>query len=196
MNYLIDQSGKIEHTGDVTVVCLANGKTKTIQIGAGEKQKLIRAMRQLDYPKKTFIFKIFAALIFLVLEGEKVSKVSIDREYPNHEQDIKLFLIQHFRKSRKSVPEISFARVENTNNAHKIGLETFQKKRKPDVKVTQDEILGLIYGTKKRWRSRSGRDNPYGISVLGFACGPKSLVQIVSYERWLLRHPTADQIIL
>jgi len=64
----IDQSGKVEDTNKLTIVALANGKLKSLKISAVEKQKLVKTMRILDYPKKAFIYKIFAGLVFLLIK--------------------------------------------------------------------------------------------------------------------------------
>lgn len=44
----IDQSGKVEDTQKLTVVCFANGKAKTLLISAKEKRKVLIAMREAD----------------------------------------------------------------------------------------------------------------------------------------------------
>lgn len=46
----IDQSGKVEDTNKLTVVAFSNGKIKSLQISAREKQKLVKAMRGIDHP--------------------------------------------------------------------------------------------------------------------------------------------------
>lgn len=71
--YQIDQSGKVEDTKKLTIVAFANGKIKSLKISAVEKRKLIKAMRELDRPRKIFIFKIFAALIYLLFKNEKLN---------------------------------------------------------------------------------------------------------------------------
>ncbi|MCL4390286.1 MAG: hypothetical protein M1484_00060 [Patescibacteria group bacterium] len=159
MAFYIDQSGKIEHTGQVTVIAFSNSKSKSIQIGAKEKQELIRLIRETDFPKKTFIYKIFSALVFLLLKSEATDSLIIDREYPGHEADIKLMIIQLFEREEENAPEISFTEIGKKAAAHKIALGVFNREIKPDIKVGTKELLEVIYGTKKCWRSRSSRDN-------------------------------------
>ena len=145
MKYQIDQSGKIEDTNKLTIVAFANGKTRTLKISGVEKQKLIRSIRVLDYPKKTFIYKIFSGLIFLLLNDQKVEEVIIDREYPGHEATVKVILTQLFTKFGKKKPEIEFTEITKKSLAHKIALETFRGKRKPDLVVKAEEVLRLFY---------------------------------------------------
>jgi hypothetical protein len=159
MTYQIDQSGKIEHTGQVTVVAVANGKTKSIFIGAGEKQKLIQIMRDLDFPKKTYVYRIFAALIFLLIYDEQISLVEIDKEYPGNESVVKDTLIFLYRRVKNKIPEINFSLVGKKSQAHIEALSVFQRLKKPGKIVKAGEMLELIYGKKKCWRSQSCRDN-------------------------------------
>lgn len=159
MTYQIDQSGKIEHSGQVTVVAVANGVTKSIFIGAGEKQKLIKIMRATDFPKKTYVYKIFATLIFLLIQGENIKHVEIDKEYPGNESVIKDTLIFLYRENKRKIPEIRFTLVGKKSPAHIEALAVFQRNKKPSKIVKCSDVLEVIYGTKKSWRSRSYRDS-------------------------------------
>lgn len=145
MIYQIDQSGKVEDTKKLTIVAFANGRIKSLKISAREKRKLVKAMRILDFPKKTFIYKIFAGLVFLLLKGEKIEEAVIDKEYPGHEATIKNIIVQLFRKTKRKPPEISFATISKQSNAHKAALEVFRGKRKADIAVQSKEVLKLFY---------------------------------------------------
>lgn len=123
MTYEIDQSGKIEDSNKLTIVALANGKTKTLKIGAVEKQKLIKTMRILDYPRKSFIYKMFAGLI-------------------------KAIIIRLFQTTGRKAPTISFSLVGKDCQAHKVAIETYRGKRKPDLIIKAKEVLGLFYRPK------------------------------------------------
>ena len=70
MTYEIDQSGKVEDTNKLTFVAYANGKIKSIKIGGAEKQKLLLVMRALDYSKRNYLYRIFAALVYFLLAEE------------------------------------------------------------------------------------------------------------------------------
>lgn len=145
MKYQIDQSGKIEHTGQVTVVAIANGKVKSVFIGAGEKQKLIKKMRILDHPHKSYVLKIFAAMIFLLLKDEMVTSVEIDKEYPGHEALIRQIVRQLFQKFKLKPPEIDFALVGKDSLAHKTAIDTFDKLLKPTMKTNEEELIQILY---------------------------------------------------
>lgn len=145
MQVQIDQSGKVEHTNRLTIVAFANGRIKSLKISGPEKQRLVKAMRSLDYPKKTFIFRIFAGLIFLLIKNEGIEKVVIDQEYPGHEPTIKNLLLHLFRKSNKQAPDIIFMEIGKKSLAHKTAWEIFQGKIKPDTIVKSGEVLRLFY---------------------------------------------------
>lgn len=166
MIYQIDQSGKIEQTNKVTIIALANGKKTTIKITSTEKQKLIKTILELDKPKKKYVHKIFAALLFLLLKNEKIKDtITIDKEYYGHEADIKNILLQLFEKHKSKIPEIDFGLVGKKSPAHNSGIKVFRKEHRPTLVITAKDILEVLYGKpklsiKKGWRSRSGRDNP------------------------------------
>jgi len=141
----IDQSGKIEDTNKLTVIAFTEGKIKSLKISAREKQKLVKAMRIIDYPKKSFIYKIFAGLVFLLLKDEKMEEVVIDSEYPGKEATIKNIIIQLFQKAKRKTPEINFDFISKQSNAHKVALEVFRGKRKADLIINSKQVLGLFY---------------------------------------------------
>lgn len=144
MVYHIDQSGKIENSNRLTVVAYANGQIKSIKIGSIEKQRLLAAMREIDYPKRNYVYKIFAALIYFLLADENVSFVVIDQEYTGHEESIIGMLTQLLRKNGKNIPTIRFGYVGKLSPAHKAAANVFRGRKEADVIVTAKEILGLL----------------------------------------------------
>lgn len=150
MAYEIDQSGKVEDTNKLTVVAYANGKIKSVKIGSSEKQKLLAAMRILDYPKHNYVYKIFAALIYFLLADESVDFVVIDREYTGHEESITGVLTQLLNKNCKNIPTIRFGNVGKSSPAHKAALDVFRGKKEADFVVSAKEVLGLLYGRQKK----------------------------------------------
>ncbi|MFH1713422.1 MAG: hypothetical protein ABH896_04565 [Candidatus Jacksonbacteria bacterium] len=145
MQYQIDQSGKIEDTSRLTIVAFANGKAKSLKISAVEKQKLIKIIRMAEYPKKSFVFKIFAALIFLLIKDEVVRSVVIDKEYLGNEMTIKNIILQLFRRVKLKEPEIDFDLIGKKSKAHQIAIDVFRGKRKPDMVVEAQDILAIFY---------------------------------------------------
>ena len=145
MTYQIDQSGKVEDTNKLTVVAYANGKIKSVKIGSVEKQKLLTAMRTLDHPKRNYVYKIFAALIYFLLADESVDSVVIDHEYTGHEESIIGILTQLLHKNSKNIPTIRFGYVGKSSPAHQAALDVFRDKKEADIIVNAKEVLGLLY---------------------------------------------------
>lgn len=144
-------------------IALANGKTLIIKISSTEKRKLIEAIRELHRPHKTYVYQIFAGLIFLLLKDTKLQEVLIDTEYDGHNASIKEVLVQLFERFQKEVPEINFGYVGKRSSAHKAAIEAFRKKKKVTITATAEDMLKLLYtklSNKKGWRPRSGRGNP------------------------------------
>lgn len=158
--YYIDQSGKVEQTNKPTVVALANEQVKTVRISAVEKRKLINSLREIRKPNKTYVYDIFAALIYLLLSHHPITDVQIDKEYPGHEAKIKERLIQFFERNKRQAPLISFGLIGKKSEAHISGLLVFQGKSKASEIVKAEDILKVVFDTKKGWRPRSGRGNP------------------------------------
>lgn len=146
----IDQSGKVEDTRKLTVVCFANGKAKTLLISAKEKRKALSAMRNLNKPKRTFIFRIFAGLLFLLIKDEDIRTIVIDEEYPEHEATIKFILLNLFEKFGKASPAIFFQRIGKKSQAHIVALLVFQGKKRPDLIATAKDLFALFYGKSKK----------------------------------------------
>lgn len=156
MTSYIDQSGKIENTRYLTVVAYSNGKSKSIRISAVEKRKLISIFKTLDYPNRIYVYKIFAALVFILIKDLKSFDVVIDREYPGQEPLIKDILIKLFQKYDLTVPNIHWDLIGKENGAHTKAIETFRGKLKPDIIVNHSEVISMFYG-KKIGRSSHSR---------------------------------------
>ncbi|PIS39069.1 MAG: hypothetical protein COT34_00315 [Candidatus Nealsonbacteria bacterium CG08_land_8_20_14_0_20_43_11] len=126
------------------MVCFANGKIKTLLITAKEKRKALLAMRAIDKPKRTFVFRIFAGLIFLLVQDEDIETIVIDEEYPEHEATIKFILLTLFQKFHKKSPEIDFQRIGKKSMAHIKGIAVFRGETKPDIVVKAKDLFGLF----------------------------------------------------
>jgi len=137
--------GKVEDTNKLTVVAYANGQIKSVKIGSTEKQKLLIVMRTLDHPKRNYVYKIFAALIYFLLADEMINSVVIDKEYLGHEATIKGIVIQLLNKNGKNVPDIQFDYIGKSSQAHKAALDIFRGDKEADFVVTAKDVLRLLY---------------------------------------------------
>jgi len=155
MKCYIDQSGKVENTSKLTVVAYANGKIRSLKISAVEKRKLLGVMRKVDRSNTIYVYRIFAALIFLLIKGQRISDIVIDKEYPGHEGDIKNVLKNLFERTSMLFPGINFFEITKTNPAHKAAISVYRGEKKPDLVVKTEDILDLFFAKKKGRRSHS-----------------------------------------
>lgn len=144
--YRVDQSGKIEYTSHDTVITFSNGKKKAILIKAQDKRSLQDEFRKAG-KSRIFIFRLFALLIFLLLKDEQFEEIIIDTEYPGRGDLIKNYLLHDFKKIGKDIEPsiIRFHQVGRNCEAHWHGYYVFKGERKPDLIVTEKEILKEIY---------------------------------------------------
>lgn len=145
MKCFIDQSGKVEDSSKLTVVAMVDGKIKSLLINSREKRKVLRIMREIEFPGRVFVYKIFAGLVFLLVKKERVNELFIDDEYPGHGPLIKDIIIKLFEGHKLKVPHINFGLIGKNNEAHKVALETFRGKRDADVIVNAKDVFGLFY---------------------------------------------------
>jgi len=146
--YEIDQSGKIEQTARPTVIAFSNGRKGSLLILPKEKQIIQKIYRKAGKPR-VFIIQVFSALVYLLIEKSKLNKetvFTIDKEYPKYDSLIKSYIIQLSlkRKRIKILPEqIKFQNIGKKSKAHTVANSAY-KKRRSSIKVTSQDVLGLI----------------------------------------------------
>ena len=144
----IDQSGKVEYTSQNTVVAFSNGKYKSVLIKATDKRKIQQAFREAEKPNM-FVYKTFAALLYLLVEKENFSilEIKIDREYWGKEAIIKDHLLRIVRKQNNTnfdASKISFCLVGRSRTCHILAIAVLRGNKKADKIVTAKEILSLV----------------------------------------------------
>lgn len=147
--YQIDQSGKIEQTERNTVIAYTNKQQFTALLKKREKRKLQRVFRAADM-QNLFPYLTFAALLaILIYKLSPKHKIIIDREYMGHEdfiaERIKVFINQLGGK----LAQVEFGHVGKLSKAHQLGYIVAVGKEKASLVVTADEVLKIIFGTKK-----------------------------------------------
>lgn len=149
MAYEVDQSNKIENSGD-TVLALSNGIARSMRLPVKEKQKALDLLKKRRSGSRKFIqIQLFAVALYFLLENLPVPyTVVIDTEYDGHEQDIRSMLLNLiWRDNPDFDPDsITFGRVGKQSHAHKLALEVFRKRVKADRIVKADDLLRKIVG--------------------------------------------------
>lgn len=155
--YQIDQSNKIEQTERDTVIALSNTIQFAILIKAGAKRKIQTRFRLLGRPRN-FIYFTFAALVSLLLQrAEAEGKILIDQEYLGHEGVIydRIYFYLDRLKVNKNI-SVEFGIIGKSSSAHILGASVATKKQKPNLIISAEEVLRIIFGKEKDRASRKG----------------------------------------
>lgn len=147
MRIEIDQSGKVEYTDKDTVLAFSNGKFRSIKIRAKEKRKVQLVFKKLKRPEM-FVYKMFAVLVFLLVREtlNEIQTIVIDTEYTGKDDLIKTFLKRILIKSKRDfdVSNIYFKRLGRKVSCHKIAIEVYRKRRKPEMIVGFEQIIKYV----------------------------------------------------
>lgn len=148
MHIEIDQSGKVEKTSTLTVLAFANHITKAVAISGPVKQACIEVLRKEGYNKQTFVFQIFAAGVFLLIEEHlhRLEHITIDTEYLGRDGDIKGILLNAILKVRSDYTkqQISFRQIGKKSGAHYKAYGVYTGKQPADRILTAPEILAVL----------------------------------------------------
>ncbi|MBU1662400.1 MAG: hypothetical protein KKD28_13115 [Chloroflexi bacterium] len=150
MSYQIDQSNKIESTGD-TALALSNSREYTIRIPAREKREAIRALRPHPRGRRRVRvhLRLFAvALYYLVRELPPGERVVIDKEYTGHEKSIKNMLLALLWRDNPDydAENITFGYVGKKSPAYKKALAIYRGIARADRIITARDLLIPITG--------------------------------------------------
>ncbi len=150
MTYQVDQSNKMERSGD-TALALSNAIEYTIRIPAREKRKAFEAMaqRRKGRRKKWINLQLFAAaLYYLLLRLPAGEMVVIDIEYMGHEDNIKNVLLLLLRRNVPAfdADRITFGSIGKKSPAHRKALAVYRGATRADRTLKADDLLKQIIG--------------------------------------------------
>ncbi len=151
MHVEVDQSGKIGDTKVPTVLAFADTESFAILIPATVKRDCLQALRQLGKSGTTLYLDLFAIGLYLLLRDHirKFTLVTIDIEYPGHENKIKEHLLNLLVRAGVSVEadRIRFDRIHvggKKPRAHDKAYYTYHGEQRPDRVITLEEILAEV----------------------------------------------------
>ena len=148
MRIEIDQSGKVEETNKTTVIAFSNHIDKAISIPARVKRECIEHLRRGKRNRHTFIFQIFAAGIFCLIEEhiQRLENIVIDTEYPGHDADIKGMLLNAIRRIRPDFAKqnIHFQQVGKKSGCHFKAHGVFTGKQKAAQNLSFEDIMRVL----------------------------------------------------
>lgn len=144
----VDQSGKIGDTGTKTVLAFSNHISFSIVIPARVKREVLAWLRRHHKSTAHSYIRFFAAGLYLLFQEyiAQISHLTIDLEYPGHDQTIQSFLIEYFKRVRINLSgdKIIFRRIGKHSRAHECALSVYQGARKPDRVIRTKELIALL----------------------------------------------------
>jgi hypothetical protein len=142
----VDQSGRIEFTKEDTALAFSNGEQFCLLIPARVKRACIRRLRERRISGPTLYVRLFAVGLYFLLRDYigAPSRIVIDIEYFGRENQIKEHLVNLFRRHGCWVDasEIQFQQIGKKSPAHLLALGTFRGEKKPDLVLSQTDLLG------------------------------------------------------
>jgi len=145
MRVEVDQSGKIGDTRVPTVLAFSDGNTYAIMIPAKVKRKCVHRLRRRGEAGTTLYLKLFAVGLYLLLKDHisKMDCATIDVEYPGHDIDIRLYLLNMLQRAgiATDAGQIQFQHIGKRSRAHELALAVFTKIKMPDRTIELGEIL-------------------------------------------------------
>jgi len=150
LSYEVDQSNKIENSGD-TALALSNDKKYTIRIPAREKRRAIGVLvqRRKGRRRKWIVLQLFAvALYYLIRELPPGEQVTIDVEYTGHEDAIKNTLLPLLLRDNPDfdTANIAFGYLGKRSPAHRKAIGVYRGKIKADKTLKANDLLRQIVG--------------------------------------------------
>jgi hypothetical protein len=161
MSYIVevDQSGKVEFTGEDTVLAFSDGVQfeYSMLIPAVVKRECVRLLRGGGFGGPLLYPQLFAVGLYFLLRNHvnNLVRITIDLEYFGRDDDIKAHLLNLLKRSNFEIdPDaLQFGQVGKQSGAHKLALATLRKKRQPDLILTKEEIMGEFRKPRKKWKT-------------------------------------------
>ncbi len=147
MNVEVDQSRKIEETGD-TVLAFSNDICWAILIPAPVKRLGFQMLRAKGKTGKAATIWLFAACVFLVLGDHLhlIKHITIDMEYAGREADIRGILLTLIRRDYPAFARegIAFARVGKNSPAHAKAWAVRRGQEEANRTITKVDLIRLL----------------------------------------------------
>lgn len=143
----IDQSNKVEDSGD-TFLAFSNGIAYTIRVPFRVKRAGIELLRQRGKSKRTATLMLFAACVYLLVEGHltEIDTIILDNEYDGREADVRSFLFEYIKKQGNYFPpaRIVIKSIGKKSGAHHLAWGSYRRRTSVDRTITADNLLNVI----------------------------------------------------
>jgi len=143
----IDQSNKIDDSGDA-FLAFSNDITCVVRVPFRVKQAGMELLRQRGKSKRTATLMLFAACVFLLVEGylSEIETIVLDNEYDGREADIKAFFVRYLQKRRKTfdMQQMNVSSIGKKSEAHRLVWGDYRGTRQVDRSLTEQELCSLV----------------------------------------------------
>lgn len=154
----VDQSGRVEFTGEDTVVAFSNGIQSSVLIPAVVKRECVRLLREGGFGGPLLYPQLFAVGLYFLIRDHvgELNRITIDLEYFGQESDIKTHLINLLRRSGYEIVSdvIEFRQIGKQSEAHKLALATLRRNLSAHLVLTTEDVLGEFRKPRKTWKRR------------------------------------------
>ncbi|MCL4389940.1 MAG: hypothetical protein M1484_01250 [Patescibacteria group bacterium] len=155
-HYEVDQSNKVEQTWKDTVLALSNDSEFTLLLRARDKRVIQEQFRLRGEPRNFILFTFSALLVFLLKNTKPTTLVTVDLEYKDSENIIHDRLINYSRLLKfdlNKVPVV-FKSIGKKSPAHKLAGKVSSGKQNPDLRISLEEFLQVLFPKEKDRASR------------------------------------------
>ena len=143
-NVEIDQSGRIEMSGETTVAA-SNGFTVTVRVTARVKQEVRQALLERGVKPKMVMIRMFVGAVLLAIRDhlEGINLLTIDEEYIGYEATIKSLLLDRIRALGYEFPryDVVITRIGKNSPAHRAAIRVTRRQAKADKTLSAKELL-------------------------------------------------------
>lgn len=140
----IDQSGKVEKSGEKTVV--ADSLGHVIVIRSRDKKKIQSVFRQAGRPRM-YVYELFSVLVASVIRMSYQSGVIyvVDTEYLHQDGIIRSLILRSLKKFNIHLQkdELTFLQIGRKSKAHDHAYRSYRQKRGAKY-ITIEKVLRLL----------------------------------------------------
>jgi len=112
------------------------------------KKAGLALLRQRGKSKRTATLMLFAACVFLLLEGHLsvIETIVLDNEYDGREADLKAFFVRYLQRRRKTfdMQRMSIRSIGKKSAAHRLVWGAYRGKCQVDRNLAEQELRMLL----------------------------------------------------
>jgi len=147
MDIEIDQSGRIEVLTVDTALGFSNKQQSAVLIPAIVKKQVSERLFAKGVRPKLVSIRMFAGGLYFLLEDylSQIAMLTIDREFPGWEPEIRGLLLGHIRSRYARFPTegIAFGEIGKASRAHVVAWQTYRGQRTAERIITARQLLRI-----------------------------------------------------